>query len=86
MNCLFEVLRDQGAKIDLKINVKKTKFLKLRIYEVEEVMLGNKKFDPRDSIIYLGSIRSKEGGYSEDAKTRLTKARFFSTVGTSLEE
>ena len=45
MNELFEVLRVQGAKIGLKINIKKTKSLRLGISEDEKVTLGNEKID-----------------------------------------
>ena len=41
MNFL-EVLRFQGARIGLEINVKKTKLLRLGISEDEKVTLGNK--------------------------------------------
>ena len=44
MRCL-EVLRVQGARIGLKINVEKTKSLRLEISEDEKVTLGNKKID-----------------------------------------
>ena len=43
MNEFLEVLRVQGAKIGLKINVKKTKSLRLRISEDKQVTLGNEK-------------------------------------------
>ena len=49
MNELLVVLRVQGARIGLKINVKKTKSLKLGICEDEKVMLGNEKTDQVDS-------------------------------------
>ena len=45
MNELLEVLRVRGARIGLKINVKKTKSLRLGISEDEKVKLGNGKID-----------------------------------------
>ena len=42
---IFWGLRVQGAKIGLKINVKKTKSLRLGISEDEQVTLGNEKID-----------------------------------------
>ena len=42
MNELFEVLRVQSARIGLKINVKKTKSLRLGISEVNEVQRKNR--------------------------------------------
>ena len=68
MNELLEVLRVQGARIGLKINVKKTKLLRLGILEDEKVTSRNKKTDQVGSFAYLGSIISKDGGSSEDVR------------------
>ena len=35
-------MRDQGARLDIKINVKKTIYLKLRINEDEQMMVPSK--------------------------------------------
>ena len=48
-----------------KINVKKTKSLRLGMSEDEKVMLGNEKTVQVNSFTYLGSIISKDGGSSE---------------------
>ena len=72
---LLEVLRVQGARLGLKINVKKTKSLKIGISEDEKVTLGNEKIDQLECFTYLGSIISKDGGSSEDVKSRIVKAR-----------
>ena len=40
MDEFLEVLRVQGARVGLKINVKKTKSLRLEISENEKVTLG----------------------------------------------
>ena len=45
MNDILEVLRAQGARIGLKINVKKTKSIRLGISEDEKMAVGNKKID-----------------------------------------
>ena len=68
MNEFLEVLRVQGVRIGLKINVKKTKSLRLGISEDEKVTMGNEKIDQVGSFTYLGSIISKDGGSSEDVK------------------
>ena len=71
----------------MKINVKKTKSLRLGISEDEQVTLGNEKIDQVGSFSYLGCIISKDGGNSEDVKSRIAKARgVFFTVKKSLEE
>jgi hypothetical protein len=59
----------------LKINVKKTKSLRLEISEDEKVTLGYEKIDQVDSFTYLGSIISKDGGSCEDVKSRIDKAQ-----------
>ena len=43
-------------------------------------MLGNEKIDQVDSFTYLGSIISKDGGSSEDAKIRIERSKVFFTV------
>ena len=75
MNEFVEVLWVWGARIGLKINVKKTKSLKLGISKHEKVTLGNKNIDQVGSYTYLGSIISKDGGSSEDVKSRMAKAQ-----------
>ena len=65
---LSEVLRVQGARVRLKINVKKTKSLRLETNEDEEVMLRNQKINQMDSFTCLGSNISKDNGCSEDVK------------------
>ena len=75
MNELLEVLRVQDSRIGLKINVRKTKSLRLGISEDERVKLGNEKVDQVDGFTYLGSITSKDVGSSEDIKTRKAKAQ-----------
>ena len=74
MNELLEILRVQGAKIGLKINVKKTKSLRVEISEEEKVMFDDEKIDQVGTFTYLGSIISKDGGSSEDVKSRIAKA------------
>ena len=66
----------QGAKIGLKINVKKTKSLRLEISEDEQVTLVNEKIDQVGSFSYLGRIFiSKYVGTIEDVKRRIAKAQ-----------
>ena len=80
-------MRVQGARIGLKINVKKTKWLRLGVSEYEKEMLANEKIDQVGSFSYLGSIIFKDGGSSEDVKSRIAKAQdVFFTVKRSLEE
>ena len=75
MNALLEVLQVQSARIGSKINVEKTESLRLGISEDEKVTLGNKKIVQVGSFTYLGSTISKDGGSSEDVKSRIAKAQ-----------
>ena len=67
-----EVLQVQYAK-SLKINVKKTKSLRLGISEGKDVMLDNEKIHQVDSFNYLGSIINKDGGQNKAVKIRIDK-------------
>ena len=59
----------------MKIDVKKTKSLRLGISEDEKVTLGNEKIDLVGSFTYLGSFIIKDGGSSEGVKNRIAKAQ-----------
>ena len=66
---------NEFLEVGLKINVKKTKSLRLGISEDEKVTLGNEKIDQVGSFNYLGMFISKDGGSSEDVKSRVAKAQ-----------
>ena len=57
----------------MKITVRETKLLELRINEDETMMLGNKKIDEVDPFTYLGSISSKDGECNEEVIIRIAK-------------
>ena len=87
MNEHLEFLRVKGARIGLKINVKKTKSLWLGLSEDANVTLGNEKIDQVGSFTYLCSIISKYCGSSENVRSTLAKAQdIFFTVKKSSEE
>ena len=73
MNELWKVLWVQVARIGLKINVKKTNFLRLGISKYGKATLGKETIDQEVSCIYLGSIIIKDYGSSEDVKSRVAK-------------
>ena len=75
MNELLEEMQVQGSKIGLKINVKKTKWLRLGISEDEKATLGNEEINQVGSFTYLGSFISKDGGSSKDVESRIAKAQ-----------
>ena len=87
MNELLEVMRVQGARIGLKIYVRKTKSLTLGISEDEKVTLDNEKNDQVDSFTCLGSIISKDGGSSEGVKSRIDEIKsVFTQLKKGLEK
>ena len=75
INDFLDVLWVNGARIGLKINVEKTKSLRLGISEDEMVTLGSQKVDQLDSFTYIGSIICKSVGSSEDVKSQIVKAQ-----------
>ena len=77
MNEFLEVLRVQDARIGLKINVKKTKSLRLGISEDEKVTLGNETIDQVGSFTCLGSIISKDSGSS------ISNSRLYEKCGST---
>ena len=74
VNNFLNVLRVQGKRIVLKI-VKKTSSLRQEITDGEEFTFGSKKIVQVDNFTYLGSIISKDDGYNEYVKSRITKKR-----------
>ena len=65
----------QGARKDLKINIKKAKSQRLGIGEDEKVTFGNENIDQVYIFIYLGSIVSKDDGFLEHVKSRIAKTQ-----------
>jgi len=56
MNELLKALQVHGARINLKINVKKTRSIRLGISEDEKMMLGSEMIDQVGSFTYLGRV------------------------------
>ena len=79
MNEFLEILRVRGARIGLKINVEKTKSLRLGTSEDEKVTLGSEKIDQARSFTYLRSIISKDDknsiktGFAADRESKKRK-------------
>ena len=64
-----------GCSNKFETKVKETNSLRLGMSEDEKLTLGNEKFHQVDSFSHLGSIISKDGGSSEDVKSRIAKAQ-----------
>jgi len=70
----------------LKVNVEKTKSLRLEIIEDEKMTLGDEKIHQLGSFTYLRITISKDGGSSEEVKSRIPKAQgVFSQLKKKLE-
>jgi hypothetical protein len=65
--------------------LRRLKPLRLGTSEDEKATFGNEKSDQVNSFTCLGSIISKDGGCSDDVKSRIAKAQgIFFTVKKSL--
>ena len=77
INDLLEALWVRDSRIDLIINVKKTKSLRQGIKE-DKKLWGTKRLTYlMYSFTYLGSINSKDGGTTVDVKNRIAEAQVF---------
>ena len=68
-------LEEQSAKVGLKINVTKTKLMRVGTKQGDDVMIAGEQIEEVDESRYLGSIMSKKGGTEEDIQARTGKAR-----------
>lgn len=75
LNKFVEVLRKQGSQIGLKINVKKTKVMKLGEQSQAELVIENEKVEEVGKFIYLGSVISNDGSCKEDLQNRIAKGQ-----------
>ena len=65
----------QGAKVGLKINATKTKFMHIGTKRGNGVSVAGGRIEEVDEFTYLGSIVSKKGDADEDIQARIGKAR-----------
>lgn len=69
--CLDTAGRDRG----LRINIGKTKLMRINENNNTPVMIGGIAIEEVSEFCYLGSTMAKDGGTLEDIKSRVTKAR-----------
>ena len=69
------ILTEQSAKVGLKININKTKVLKIKAENQNPIMAGEDHLGEVDQFTYLGSIVDLKGGTDADIKVRIGKAR-----------
>ena len=68
-------LMQETEKTDLKINIQKTKLLKVNSTQPAKVQLKGKYIEEDNKFTYLGSVEADKGGTDEDVKNRIGKAR-----------
>ena len=68
---------DEGSKVRLKVSDEKTKSMQIMETSNNRLSIQNKQIEDVDAFVYLGNIRSTEGGSKEDIKRRLGKAMGF---------
>jgi len=81
MQKMLERLEKESAKTGLKINVKKTKEMRIALNNKEPLCIHNETIERVTQFTYLGSIIDNTGGTEEDIKDRIRKAQTaFSTL------
>ena len=70
-----EDLAVESAKVGLKINVKKTKEMRINAESNQPLTLYGEEVERVKKFPYLGSIVSEDGGAVQDVSSRINKAR-----------
>ncbi|KAI0230676.1 hypothetical protein LSAT2_019011, partial [Lamellibrachia satsuma] len=70
-----ERLQEKSSQLGLKINVGKTKVLKVNSRSSEPISLESGTVEEVQDFIYLGSNISTNGGADKDVELRINKAR-----------
>lgn len=65
----------QANKVGLKINLKKTKEMRVNTANAEPLHLQDKDLEKTETFCYLGSIVTQQGGAESDILNRIQKAR-----------
>ena len=68
-------LTQEAEKTGLKINIQKTKLLKVNSTQPAKVQLKGKDTEEDNTFTYLGSVGTDKGGTDEDVKNRIGKAK-----------
>ena len=68
-------LTQEAEKTGLKINIQKTKLLKVNTTQQAKVQRKGKDIEEDNKFTYLGSVVTDKGGTDEDVKNRIGKAR-----------
>ena len=68
-------LAEEAEKTGLKIDIQKTKLLKVNSVQQAKVQQKGKDIEEDNKFTYLGSVVTDKGGTDEDVKNRIGKAR-----------
>lgn len=71
----LNTLQHHGAAVGLKINIKKTKVMRMGTTTTTPVTVGNTPLEDVDEFVYLGCAVTKNGGTIADVSLRINKAR-----------
>ena len=72
---MTQQLKAESAKIGLRINLTKTKILKLGLQPVQPIMIDQVPLEEVHNFTYLGSTMTDSGSIDLDIRSRLGKAR-----------
>ena len=67
-------LTKEAGKVGLAINAKKTKTLRVNTNKTEPFVLRDESIEDVESVVYLGSKVTKDGGTTQDVAQRIQKA------------
>ena len=70
-----ERLQETGGQVGLKINIQKTKDMRIGVRQQESLELHGEAVERVSEFTYLGSIISDTGGTDEDITVRIKKAQ-----------
>ena len=70
-----ERLHESGGQVGLKINIQKTKEMRIGVRQQESLELHGEAIERVSEFTYLGSIISESGGADEDITARIRKAQ-----------
>ncbi|KAK3082831.1 hypothetical protein FSP39_006593 [Pinctada imbricata] len=68
-------LHENASGVGLKINISKTKVMRLNSNIKEQVKIEGKKIEDVETFTYLGGVVTSKGGCDEDISNRLCKAK-----------
>jgi hypothetical protein len=68
-------LKDEAKRVGLKINIAKTKKMRIKTANSDSLLLNDNLFERVNQFTYIGSIIDESGGTETDVATRIQKAR-----------